>query len=108
MPSIDELNPVPIIDDGPTVALMPCQLRQSRQHIERGNGGSRFLDRRRFLNRRGADLLKNLKLKRIGPSLRAEDLVLHLLQLGSHEPLAVGDGLLANVILWRLVEIRSC
>ena len=80
---------------GPAVAEKPRRLRERAEHIERGDGARRFLQRREFAQHFVAELHEKLVLQRLRALVRAEDFALHFLQLRRDEALAVRHGLLA-------------
>ena len=80
------------------IAEEPGGLGEGGDDIERGQGGGGGLQLREVLQHLLAQLDEKLVLQRLRALVRAEDFVLHLLQLGRDEALAVHRGLLADVI----------
>src|SRR5688572_27052423 len=79
----------------PAVAIQPRRLSESRDDIDGRDGPRRGLQRCQILEHLASQLYEKFVLQRLRLVLRAEDLVLHLLEFRGDEALSVGHGLLA-------------
>ena len=93
------------IDVGTDIAAALCDLRQRRARVDGGDDPGQPVKTRRFLANRFAQVQERRRLERAGTFVGVQDAVLKLCELGRDESLAVGDGLLANVVVGDGVEL---
>ena len=89
------------------IIVKPRGFGEARQHIQLREGGGGLLDLRQSRQHGFAHAQEQFVFQLDAALLRAEDFSLHLLQLGRDEPLAVGDGLLADVFRRHFVQIAA-
>ena len=84
----------------------PRRFGERRQHVELRQRGGGLLDLAQLPQHFFAHAQEQFVFQLHAAFFRAEDFAFHLLQLRRDEPLAVGDGLLADVMRRHLVEVR--
>src|SRR6185503_7882780 len=98
MTSVPDDEPALIADFWPGIIEQPRSFCEGGQHIELRERIRRALDGLETLQNLLTHLEEQLVFQLRAAFLRAEDLALHLFQLGRDETLAVGHRLLADVM----------
>ena len=105
MPAVADLQHARVADVRTAIAEKPRCLGKRGEHVELRERGSGLLNRGELGDHRLAHAKKQFVFEFDAALVRAEDLALHLLQLRRDESLAIGDGLLADVMRRCFVEV---
>ena len=103
MPAAADLVAARVVDRGADVVVVRRDLCKGQQRVQRLHGLRGLLQARQQLLQRRANLTEQLVLQANSALLRAENLVLQLLELLGDEALGVGQRLLAGVAVGHLV-----
>ena len=106
MTPVADLHHAFVADLRPAIVVQPRGFGERRQHVQLCQRGGGLLDFRQLPEHLLAHALEQFVFQLHAALLRAEDFALHFLQLRRDETLAVGDGLLADVMRRHLVEVR--
>lgn len=105
MAPVEDLEVAAHIQLRAAVAVELRLLREGEQHIHFRQGLAGGLDAVDVFPHFRAKVAEELVLQLAGPLIRPQDGALHLLELIGHEPLGVGEGLLAHVSALRYLGV---
>ena len=102
MPPFFDLDPALRIDLRAYVAVFIRHKRQGYKGIQHGDGRGRFFDAQHLGSDLFTDLTEQCIFQRSKPLFRAEDRILHLLQLRRDKAFRIGQGLFPDIAVWHL------
>ena len=105
MPPARDDDLILVRDPGPVISIFVRHLGQGEQGIEGADGRGGALNSAVLPCQPLPQLPKKLVLQGLDPFLGPQDLILVLLELRRDEPLGIGQGLLADVVLRNQIQV---